>query len=76
MSTEHLIGEVTPEEASVVLVNIGVEEDSYDLIMTGHPSLDGLSGHELKAMVVVARSEKPLDYSEVYFQMKEQFPQD
>lgn len=72
---EHLRGEITPEEAKDRLTQIGIDEDTYGAIMKGHPQLDGLSGHELKALVTVACSVGPLDFLETYLGMKEKYPQ-
>jgi len=72
---EHLRGAITPEQAKFRLTQLGIEEDSYQIIIKAHPQLDGLSAHELKALVTIAVSTAPLDFLETYLEMKDKYPQ-
>ena len=72
---EHLRGEITPEQAKFRLTQLGIEEDSYQTIIKAHPQLDGLSAHELKALVTIACSAVPLGFLETYLQMRDKYPQ-
>lgn len=72
---EHLRGEISPEQATIRLIQLGIDEDSYQTIIKAHPQLDGLSAHELKALVTIACSVTPLDFLQIYLEMKDKYPQ-
>jgi hypothetical protein len=56
---------VAPDEAREKLVSMGYEEANWDEIIG-----QDVGGHYTKALVQVARSSEPLDWNEVYHEVK------
>ena len=66
---------MSPAEARAWLENLGIDKESWGAVMEEHPSIPMATGHELKAVVTIARGDKPKDFGKIYQKMRKLFPQ-
>jgi hypothetical protein len=72
-SLEHLDLAITPQEARNRLDFQGYDEEKWDKIMRkGTSGLGSIGSHETKALIVIARGDKPQILGEVYRKLREE----